>query len=194
MSLRPLKSLVAGLSLLACTSVFAAPVETYNFELTDIFSNGLAGNATNEVYQIYVGANASVTRISYTVSLTAFAQSYLSQIGLQFTSTDGYGLALLPAASGQNFSGTATYTADVDLLAGGQAFNVGSDGLLRLEFFETFDDFAGADGAWNAGVIAFDVQGAAADVPEPATGMLMGAGFLVMGYAARRRRVRSAVV
>lgn len=194
MSLRPLKSLVAGLSLLACTSVFAAPLETYNFEFTDIFSNGLAGNATNEVYPIFVGANASITRISYTVNLTAFAQSYLSQIGLQFTSTDGFGLAILPAGSEQNFAGTATYSADVDLLAGGQAFNVGSDGLLRLEFFETLDDFAGADGAWNVGVISFGVQEAAADVPEPATGMLMGAGLLVMGYAARRRRARSAAV
>jgi hypothetical protein len=49
---------------------------------------------------------------------------------------------------------------------------VGADGILRLEFYD-YDDVAGADGQWNFGTVAFDVQQAPSvpgtNVPEPAS-------------------------
>jgi hypothetical protein len=188
MSSRALKSLFAGLALLATTSAFAVPLE---LELTDIASYGKQGDAANIVYLIDVGANATITGVAYSFSLSAFEPSYLSELNLAFTPTVGFGQSLAPAA-GDDFAGTGTYSGFLDLVALGDDFRVGSDGIVRLEFFELFDDFPGADGQWNAGTLTFEVQ--EAPVPEPATGMLIGAGLLLMGYAGRRRRTRAAAI
>lgn len=89
--------------------------------------------------------------------------------------------------------GTGSYANSLDLVAAGLSFNVGADGILRLEFYENFDDADGADGIWNFGTFTFNTDADAptvpgTDVPEPATGMLMGAGLALIGYTARRRK------
>jgi hypothetical protein len=87
------------------------------------------------------------------------------------------------------------YADSASLIDLGLDFTVGADGLLRLEFFEDFNDSAvSRDGIWNFGKITFDVTGdnvpgdPGTDIPEPATGMLMGAGLALMGFMACRRR------
>jgi hypothetical protein len=183
MSFRPLSSLLAGLSLVACTSVLAAPLP---LTITDTFSNGVLGSATNEVYAFQVGANATITSISYNVNLTALAPSYLSEMSLLFSPSAGKGVAFQPAG-GQLFAGTGTYAGFIDLIALDTSFQVGSDGLLRLEFYESFNDIDGADGVWNFGMLVIGVQDAETAVPEPGTSMLIGAGLLLLSYAGRRR-------
>jgi len=190
MALRSLNKLFLGLSFFACTSVFAAPL---TFDVSGQQSFGERGQPENPVFIFNVGANATVVSVSYNVNITAFAPSYLSELGLAFTASDlNIGAALTPGF-GVDQSGTASYSGLSDLVAQNLSFSLGADGILRLEFFEAFDDGeVSPDGIWNFGTVTFNFAGDAVDpgtdVPEPATGLLLGAGLAAMGYAVRRRR------
>lgn len=189
MLFRSLSKAFIGLSFLACTSVFAAPLVV---DVTGIQSVGAYGNAGNTVLNFNVGAGVTITGISYNVNVTAYTPSWLSEIGLNFTGSDEVdGVALTPAFD-TDAPGTGTYSDSGDLVDLGLSFQVGADGILRLEFFEAFDDSAiSPDGIWNFGTITFftdAVDPPTGDVPEPASGLLIGAGLALMGYTARRRR------
>ena len=192
MFLRSLSKLLVTLSLFACTSVFAAPLVV---DVTGIQSFSQVGDSRNTVLTFNVGAFATITGISYNVNLTAFAPSYLAELGLYFgDATQTAGVFLTPGFQDAN-PGTASYSGSGDLVQLGLAFQVGADGILRLEFFEGFDDASvSPDGIWNFGTVTFitDAATVPGDVPEPASGLLMGAGLALMGYTARRRNARKA--
>jgi hypothetical protein len=148
------------------------------------------------VYEINVGANATIISVTYNVNLTAPSPSWLSDFGLAFTNSGVSDGVLLTPGFDDDGPGTGTYSDMLDLVAEGLSFTVDADGILRLEFYENFDDVAGVDGIWNFGTITFNTDAdvptvPGTDVPEPATGMLMGAGLALMGYTARRRRNRA---
>lgn len=192
MYLRSLKNLLVGLSLLVCTSAFAVP---FVVNVAGVQSFGAPGAAGNTVFTLNVGAGSRITGIAYNVNITAYTPSYLSEIGLYFSdSAQSNGVYFTPGFEEPN-PGTGSYADSADLIALGLAFEVGADGLLRLEFFEDFNDSSvSPDGIWNFGTITFDVTGdnvpvdPGTDIPEPATGMLMGAGLTLIGFTARRRR------
>lgn len=189
MSIRRLKALFVGLSFFACTSLFAAPLVV---NIAGIESHGELGDAANTVLTYDVGANAHITAATYSVSLTAFDPSWLSELTLSFTdSAQSTGVFLRPGFI-DGVPGSFSYTDSANLVDLGLDFFVGADGILRLEFFEWFDDFAGADGVWDFGTITFEIESAAGEVPEPASGLLIGAGLAAMGYAGRRRRAARA--
>jgi hypothetical protein len=191
MSLRTLSKLLVSLSFFACTSLFATPLVV---NVAGIQSVGDVGNADNTVLNFQVGANSHITSVSYSVNVTAFTPSWLSELGLQFTDSD-QGTGVIFTAGGDNNAGTASYADSADLAAIGLDFFVGADGILRLEFFEDFDDFAGADGQWNFGTVTFGVTEETpppGNVPEPATGLLLGAGLALMAYSRRRRTANAA--
>jgi len=191
MKLGTFGKLMAGLSFFACTSLFAAPLTV---DVTGIQSYGELGDAGNTVLTYNVGANATISSISYAFNLTAFDPSYLNEIRLSIS--DSAQLAGFAFAPGPDdfASGTASYayTAGPDDL--GPGFQVGSDGILRLEFYDAFDDFAGADGQWNFGSITFGIDAASVpgEVPEPATALLIGAGMAMLGAGRRRRAAKQA--
>lgn len=194
MSLKSFAKLLVGASILASAAAFATPLTV---DVAGIASHGAFGDSRNTVLNFNVGANASITSISYDVNLTAFAPSWLSELGLAFTNsaiTDG---VLLNPGFNDDRPGTASYSDSLDLVLGELSFNVGSDGILRLEFYEDFDDVAvDPDGRWNFGTITFNIEGGTtppvSDVPEPASILLLGAGLGMMGYTGRRRRAKAA--
>lgn len=193
MSLRSLKALFVSLSLLASTSVFAVPLVV---NLNNIDSVGEIGDPGNTVLTYDIGANSLVTGISYDINVTAYRPSWLDELGLAFTNSKGTEGVFFNPGVGLLFSGTGSFADSADLTEFGLAFNVGVDGILRLEFFEDFDDFGvNPDGRWNFGTITFDYTPAevAGEVPEPATALLLGGGAMLMGFASRRRRVAKAL-
>ena len=192
MSLRSLKNLLVGLSLLVCTSAFAVP---FVVNVAGVQSFGAPGAAGNTIFTLNVGAGSRVIGIAYDVNITAYTPSYLSEIGVYFSnSAQSEYFYFTPGFQDEN-SGTGSYVNSFDLIQLGLDLTVGADGLLRLEFFEDFNDAAvSPDGIWNFGTITLDVTGdnvpggPGTNIPEPATGMLMGAGLALMGFTARRRR------
>jgi len=192
MSLRSLKALLVSFSLVASTSLFAAPLVV---DLTGINSVGEIGDPGNSVYTFDIGANSLITGISYNFNVTAYSPSWLSELGLTMTnSKQTEGVDFHPGI-GLDFSGTRSFSGAADLVPLGLDFYVGNDGILRLEFFEDFDDlFVNPDGRWNFGTITFDYtpQAAPSDVPEPATALLLGGGAMLMGFAGRRSRAAKA--
>lgn len=191
MKLFSLTKTLVSLSFLACTSLFAAPLVV---DVTGVQSFGVQGNAGNTVLSYNIGAGATVTSIGFDVNLTAISPSWLSEIRLAFTDSSGNGVRLTPGG-GDEFQGTASYSGYYELSDFDLVFQVGADGILRLEFYESFNDYVGVDGSWNFGTLTFGITPAAViDVPEPGTGMLLGAGLAVLACAARRRTLRAASV
>ncbi|MCS0706263.1 VPLPA-CTERM sorting domain-containing protein [Massilia aurea] len=190
MSARSFKQLLVGMSLLAATSAFAAP---FTFDVAGVRSIGTIGSEGNDVYEINVGANATITSVNYNFNVTAFAPSYLSEMAFAFTNSGlTKGLQLNPDID-LTQSGTETFAGMLDLVAEGVSFSVDADGILRLEFYEDFNDTGiSPDGVWNFGTITFNTDAIdvppGSEVPEPASGLLIGAGLALMGYTARRRR------
>jgi hypothetical protein len=183
MSLSSLNKLLVSLSFFACASLGAAPL---TIDVAGIESYGEIGDAGNTVLTFNVGANSTVTSINYSVNLTANDPSWLSEFGLAFTDSTGFDGVVFNPGFGDTFEGTDTYSGSADLIDFGLSFNVGADGLLRLEFYEDFDDFVGADGIWNFGSITFGIEPELAAVPEPSTALLLGAGIMLIGYGRRR--------
>jgi len=191
MSLTVLKKALAASLFLASSSVFAAQLVV---DINGVDSFGLLGSPGNSVLTYNIGANSYITNVSYTVNVTAYTPSWLSELGLAFTNskvTDG---VLLNPAFVYDVPGTATFFDTLDLVAEDLDFYVGADGILRLEFYEDFNDArVSPDGRWNFGTITFDYTPEAVNaVPEPATALLLGGGAMLMGFAGRRRRAAKA--
>lgn len=159
------------------------------FDVTGIQSVDTRGSRDNTVLYFDVGANSTITTFAYDVDITTFRISWLSEMAMVFTSTAGRGV-IFTAAPGKinQHPGTGHYAGFVDLNDFNLGFNVGDDGILRVEFYELYNDFSGSDGQWNSGTVTFGVQEAVdAPVPEPSTALLTGAGLALLGWIGRRR-------
>ena len=167
-----------------------AQAATLVVDVTGVDSVGEFGDPGNTVQTYNIGAGSRITGISYTVTLTAFDPSWLSEVALAFTQSNGItGVFFTPGFADAD-PGTATYSDTADLVALGLDFAVGADGILRLEYFEDFDDGSvNPDGRWDSGSITFTYEAVAGPgVPEPATWAMMIGGFGMAGAAMRRRR------
>lgn len=148
-----------------------------------IDSNDPFGSAINEVFNYNIGAGSHVTGIGWNVTLFADSPSWLSEMSVAFqNSAQSAGVFLTPGV-GVNNPGTQAFSSGgiVDLIGLGLDFNVGPDGILRVEYFESFDDyFNDWDGIWVSGSLTVEYV-----VPAPgAAAVLASAGLLAL----RRRR------
>lgn len=146
------------------------------------------GGTGNTIQTFNIGAGSHITGVTYSVNITANGASWLSEATLAFTdSLLNAGVFLSPGFADDN-PGTASYSESADLISLGLDFVVGADGILRLEYFDSFVDGELPDSIWNSGTVTFTYEpvGATA-VPEPATWAMMIAGFGMVGFGLRRR-------
>ena len=164
----------------------------YTVDVSGIFSVDAAGDPLNETRSLQVGSSARVVGIGWDTTQFADNPSFLSEMVVRFGSTSGWAVNLTPGI-GDNEPGTRAYSSGgvVDLVSLGLAFFVDADGVLALEFFESFDDFANDwDGRWLQGALTVRVEGEHV-VPEPSVYALLLLGLAgVAGSARRRARVQ----
>lgn len=172
-------------------SEVASPSTAFaQMQMADLFVNaaGVAsydepGAAINRTFTFNVTPGALVDAISFNLSLATIGESWLTEASISFLNSNGDGVVL--SGLGEDAPGSGTYAGVESLVSLNLQFNVGADGLLIVEFYESFDDVTGAaDANWTAGGITLGNIGV---VPEPATYGLMALGLLAVVGAARRR-------
>jgi hypothetical protein len=154
-----------------------------NVDASNVDSFAGQGNANNTVLTVELAANAHVTGIGWDMILTTFLGSWASEATIAFGSTDEDFLFLAPGSGVNTGVINAPYTSGgiLDLVDLELDFFVGADGVLRLEFFESFvDSQTEPDARWQAGS-TIAVQW----VPAPGAIALLGVAGLV---GSRRRR------
>lgn len=149
----------------------------FAFDLNSVFSG--FGNYSNFV----------LTKIGWDVTLTAEGASWLSELAVEFadSTTNNDWIWLRPGAgSANNHNGTQSFSSGgLVTLTGTQPVVLNADNILRMEFFESFNDYANQrDGYWHAGS-TIDMEFTADLVPEPASMAVLGLGALAL---IRRRK------
>ena len=202
--------MIVGRQTAIAACVFVAlgsfPVMASNiaYDVTGSQSNGALGNPSNTVDLFNLaaalglpsGTSVTVDAIGWDVTITANDPSWLSETTVNVNNSTNNSAAAFnvnPGAS-VNASGTMPFISMLvpvvpDLLL--------SDGVARLEFFETFNDSAvDPDAIWDSGDLIFStVEDAAAPAPEPSTLF----GFVAAGFGGvffgrlRSRRARAAM-
>ncbi len=180
--------------LLATAAAVALPASasaaTLVVDVTGSESLFVFGVPGNEVETYNIGAGSQVIGVSFDVTINAIAPSWLSEARLAYTDSAVTTGVFFTPGIGDSFSGTGSYSGVTDLVALGLDFFVGADGLLRLEYFEGFDDdVAAADAIWESGTITFTYNTLGA-IPEPTTWAMMIFGFGAIGGALRNRNGR----
>lgn len=143
----------------------------------------LGGSPNNEILSVFIGNGAIITGISWDVNLSTFNGSWASEAILGFEGQ----INLTPGVADDFPVTNVNYNSGgvIDISdAGLPNITVGADGVLDIEFSESFDDVAGEiDATWLAGstvtIVGQNI------VPAPASLALLGLGGLAAG---RRRR------
>jgi hypothetical protein len=167
-----------------------AAQRVFQVDVTGVLDNDERGSASNIILDFYVGSRASITSLQWDINLTSYVGSYLSEMKVTFGDSVGNGITFTPG-DGDDFDGTMDYAGFQDLGDLGYIFQLGIDGILRLEFHDGYKDLAfdEPEGMWNFGSLTFGV----AEVPEPPTHALILGGLLLLASTARRRRLEETV-
>ena len=183
-------------SLLAASAFAAADTFTTTVDVTGLQSDAIRGNVANWVNLLDLGAlhagyeSFVITGLGWDVTLTANDPSWASEMTFAFEeTTQAVGVFLTPGV-GVDEPGTGTYSSGgvLDLVGLGLDFALQTDNIVRLEFFESFDDTSvPIDGVVDQGLLT--IQYEAQPVPEPATLAALGVGAAAL---LRRRKNKKA--
>jgi len=182
--MKPWTHLAAAAALaLAGLATTPAHAATVVVDVAGARSTNLLGEAGNTVWLVDIGAGSVLTSLNWNVTLSAFAPSSLSEMQVSFGNSSGLELFTIAPGALDSVSGTGSYAGFLDLSPFG--ISAGADGVLRLEFSESFKDFAlgQAEGEWIGGSLRFDVS----PVPEPASAALALLGLAALTMRMRRR-------
>lgn len=182
--------LALGAIALGLAAALPASAASFTFSFDNIDSVGALDSEDNTTLGFNLGADSFITGMRYEVDVEAFTDSWLSELTLRVGGMSGEGFDFIPVPDVTE-SGRRMLTGSLDLLNQGLSFRLGSDGRLGLQFYDDFDDLAGADGKWHSGRLTFDYV--AAPVPEPATWATLFAGLGAVGLVAARRQRRGAI-
>lgn len=166
----------------------------YDFDVAGITSVDGLGSAGNTVIELDLaaalgfasGTPLTMNGIGWDVTMTggtdSLNASWLSEMRIYFddnVAPDLSGL-FLAVGVGNDFPGEGSFVEPgIKLADVGIPDIVLPDGVLRMEFYESFDDEAGPEGLWKSGTLSIQV------VPTPGSAAILGLGGLAMS---RRRR------
>ncbi len=168
----------------SCLLAVPAQAATLVVDVSGIYSNDELGDPINTVLNFNIGAFSHVTDLAWDVELYADWPSWLSEMSVMFNDY----LILTPGIN-DTFDGFGSYAGSGHLADYGLDFYTDASGILKLEFYEEFDDWPDDwDGIWESGTITVTYT----TVPEPATWAMLIAGFGLVGATARRRRMQHA--
>lgn len=187
-----MKSRITKLFALSLFAFFSAGASAATITV-DVMNDSwdLQGSPNNDIETVDLAAalgitgDVIVTGIGWDVEIASTGASWLSEAVLGFGS-DGVTAINLTPGTGDTFAGTGTYTSGgiVDLIGIELTFVV-TDGLLTIEFFESFDDIADSIDAVITGSLTIEYEAVTA-VPVPAAVWLFASGLLGLMGARRR--------
>jgi len=118
----------------------------------------------NNVFEVNIGAGNAMTGVSWDVGVATVGASWLSEAQVAFTSTSDTASGLfLTVGAGEDDPGDMEFSSEGVLVFADNMIDdveVDADGILRIEFFESFDDTADAiDANWRNAAEPFVVPG-----------------------------------
>jgi hypothetical protein len=183
----------AGTALLALTMAPAAEAATYVIGPITATGSGGQGSPDNSVIAVTLAAGANITSIRYAMTMTASGDSYLSDMAILFGTTEESTARFRPAFDLPT-GGTIDLAGTADLIDMGLDFFLLDDGVLRLEFLDTYNGGEiPARALWTDTSFEITYDAAMGAVPEPSSWALMILGFGALGGRVRQRRAVAAL-
>jgi len=153
--------------------------------LAGIISLDGLGATGNTLLMLNAQPGTLVDQFSWSLNLSTIGESWLSEATVVVTNSNGDGVLFSPGL-GDDFTGIKAYADGASLVSLNLDFNILADGMLFVEFFESFDDNIGAaDATYLSGNLSFTGIGV---IPEPGTYGLMALGLIGLSLVAHRRR------
>ena len=179
------------------------PDAMIQIDISGVESWDLMEDPDNTVLTETLDSNAVVTGIGWSVTLETIGASWLSEAVTYFDGSDldGSGL-VLTVGFGDGMPGVETYESDgiFDLTDNGiPNIPLGSDALLYMQFFESFDDVSDAVDAFYQDGSYYDIVGfdfdditCVCDIPtlDPLGLIALAALLAFLGTFVLRRRFR----